>query len=93
MSVPDSEWPDYVTMSGNYEGEFVEVLDYQRAFDTVVEVIDTQTGSLLASSRLDQSLFRFIGDNEIVSNSEYEEDGSVRVRIWKLELQYKPLEH
>ncbi len=89
VSVPDLEWPEFVTISGSIEGEYTEILDHQRAFDTVIEVIDIQTGALLTSTRFDQSLYTFMSDDEIVSSS-HEEDGSTRVHVWRLSLQYIP---
>ncbi len=87
------DWPSGVTVSGSIEGEYTEILDRQRAWDTFIEVIDLQTGTLLASTRFDPSLFKFIGDDEIVSSS-YEEDLSTRIHVWRLSLQYPtPVEH
>ena len=54
-------------------------------YDTVVEVIDPNTGALLASRRVDAHLTQFLGDGEAMSFTE-DKDGIGRVIVWRLQL-------
>jgi hypothetical protein len=63
--------------------------DLDRAFDTIVEVIDVRNGTLLVSTRLDRAFFNFMSDGQVVSSSN-DPDGNPRLHVWRLGIQ--PLE-
>jgi len=68
LRVADQRWRSAVTWNRNRGGEaaMVPIIeDRDRAFDTVVEVIDPRNGSLIASHRFDQAWGRFVGPGRI----------------------------
>lgn len=59
------------------------ITDYAAYYDTVIEVIDPASGELIASTKVESYLVRFLGDNLVVG---YREDaaGYPSIRIWRL---------
>jgi hypothetical protein len=87
--IPDERWPGAVTTVSTVEGESIRINDRVQARDTIVDVLDLQSGALLVSARFDQALWAFVGEDEIVSTS-LEADGSTRAHIWRLALHEPP---
>jgi len=56
--------------------------EIQNLFDTVIEVIDLDTGRLLVSQRFPTATTQVIGPGLIVSFHEYP-DGALSLRVWK----------
>jgi hypothetical protein len=54
-------------------------------YDTIVEVIDTETGELVASERLPQYLLNFL-DDQHVYGYRLSPDGNPLIDVWRLRL-------
>lgn len=65
-------------MEQPYEFESLDAL-----YDTIVEVIDSRSGALLASRRFDTALGHFIGGNRVISFDE-NANGDALVKVWSL---------
>ena len=61
--------------------------DLNRAYDTIVEVLDLRTGTVLVTTRLDQYFVGYL-DDQVVSSSQAP-DGTWRLHIWRVSL-YEP---
>ncbi len=61
------------------------ITSHARHYDTVVEVIDLKSATVLASQRL-PGHFAYFLDDEHVANYDEAEDGTPRVEIWRLTL-------
>lgn len=80
--IPDSRWrpppPEMIP-----QGERGPPIDYDREYDTMIEIIDTRTGQLLASQRFDQH-FRFLMPGGYVIHDREDDDGEPYLDVWKL---------
>ena len=61
------------------------VVDFNRAYDTMIEAIDVKSGRLLASKRVDQAIFGVFNDNHVFSYRE-DEDGIPSTALWRVNL-------
>ncbi len=73
---PDPQWERGVEWSADRSR--YAIVDWHRYVDTVVELIDTRGGEVIASSRFDQRIARIVNDDFVASF----EDG-VGIRIWR----------
>jgi len=82
LSVPDPNWtPPTPPANGRREGG--PPVDWDRRYDTIVEVINTRTGELLGSSRFDE-LLRNLRPGGYVAHHREDSDGEPFVDIWQL---------
>jgi hypothetical protein len=70
LSVADSNWAPRAAAKLPNGMEFLSDLDQDQLWDTIVDVIDPRTGSLLASQRFPQYFRRFGGDRVVYSYAE-----------------------
>jgi hypothetical protein len=77
--------PNWRRAAGPTREGVVTVADRNKFFDSVVEIIDPSTGTLLASRRVPEYLTQFISGGQAIS---YEEatSGAGRVLVWQLRL-------
>jgi hypothetical protein len=90
VRVPDPRWKNAVGPRQNVLGRTVTgVLDRDRYWDTLVEVLDPTTGNLVASLRVDVVLQRFVANR---SAFHYYEDsvGEPTIVIWRFSLVEQP---
>lgn len=82
VAVPDANWRRAVAppRPGSPHGN---VLDEQGFYDTVIEVIDPQSGQLLASKRIGPHLTQFVAPG-IAGAIIEDEDGYPRLHLWTL---------
>ncbi|MFC1574812.1 hypothetical protein ACFL3Z_01905, partial [Gemmatimonadota bacterium] len=76
--VPDRDWRPQS-----------QTADYEPVHDCVVEVLDPETGSLLASQRFDQKdqlFYQFIEDGLVYSRNVEPETGVPLIHIWRMKL-------
>jgi hypothetical protein len=83
-AVPDPHWREAVAPRKKGDREF-SVRDDQLYFDTVIEVIDVKTGTLLATRRVPDALNQFIGDG-LVGTVLEDATGSPRLQVWRVTL-------
>jgi len=81
-------WADSIVPAGqgaNPEIGTHVIEDINTAYDTVIEVFDPDTRSLLASSHVNDALVRFVGEDLAVS---YAEDAAAtpQLKFWRLSL-------
>ena len=87
--VADSRWQEGVRANqrnGEEHIPFVEILDFDRTNDSVVEIIDPRTGTLVASQRFEQMWYRFAAPN-LISRFRRQPDGSFLVDIHRVSLE------
>lgn len=85
VRVPDKEWSSGVELTPGVEGDHVRVLEPDLAFDTIVDVIDLDSGILEASGRFNEALFEHIGGSRMVSASAFP-NGFRQIKVWRFEL-------
>jgi len=82
LQVPDSKWrpppPEMLP-----RGEIGPPIDYDREYDTIIEIIDIRTGQLLASQRFDQSL-RYLMPGGFVLHDREDDDAEPYLDVWRL---------
>lgn len=79
--VADDRWREAVEMKGREKS----VIDRHGYFDTILEVIDPSSGSLIAAERFPYMLGSFIADNmvsAVISDSSY----IPYVKVWRVQL-------
>ncbi|MBX3131980.1 MAG: hypothetical protein KF689_01165 [Gemmatimonadaceae bacterium] len=84
IAVADPQWRSAVRAPGAGDSHGT-VTNEQRYRDTVIEVLDTSAGRLLASVRLPQHIKQFVSDNLIGTVME-DADGMPRFFTWQLQL-------
>jgi hypothetical protein len=85
IAVADPQWKEGVVESEVPEGTGFQVGDWNRFYDTVVDVIDVRTRRLVASIRRDEFWWG-IGPGMHTSNY-FEEDGILpKIEVWHLHL-------
>lgn len=76
----DPNWPAGLT-SGSAEGGGYGVSDWERLFDSYVEVIDTSTMELVASRRYDEYFLGFTNRGHIIGYRE-DAEGTPSIDLW-----------
>lgn len=82
IAVADKDWRSAVRAAAPGE-QHATVIDEQRYRDTVIEVLDPGSGTLLASLRLPQHIKQFISD-DLVGTVLEDADGVPRLQTWNL---------
>jgi hypothetical protein len=86
--VPDPEWappfPDAQGTEPRLEG--LNSLDGGRVWDTIIQIVDVQNGTALATGRSPHTLMAVEGTTDELYHTMIREDGSVTIRIWKVDL-------
>lgn len=62
IRVADARWPDAVVLM---PGGGTNINDMDRAYDTIIEVLDVRDGQVLHSQRFDPVYYRFLADGRI----------------------------
>lgn len=81
--VPDREWARGIGPGPGPERPY-RIIDYNRFVDTVVEVIDPETGRLVASTRLDQFLSQGDGAYLVGDNGDFSK--RPEIHVWRARL-------
>ena len=80
----DKQWEEGVgRVTGMYQRKITGVADPSRYHDTLIEVLDPRSGTIISTVRFDEEL-RFVGESNYVTNYHEDEEGFPHVRIWKL---------
>jgi hypothetical protein len=86
LRVPDRRWKSALGQRTNVYGRSaIGVLDREKYWDTIVEVIDPTSGKVIASTRVDAVLERFVHDRQAFQYKE-DESGEPSVVIWQFRL-------
>lgn len=86
--VADANWKDGVKFDPSLPGErgmFPDILDYDRAYDTVIEVFDPEKGTRVASQRFDSVYSLFAAPNRI-ARPIVQPDGTFHMEIYSIRL-------
>jgi len=88
LQVPDANWraPPAAMLP---QGERGPPVDWDREYDTIVEVINTRTGRLLASQRFGELLRRLMPGGHVAHYRE-DTDGEPFLAVWQLSLSIPP---
>lgn len=85
-SVADESWQEGLEFRPDHpDGPRYVPGNLHDYFDTVIEVVDTRTGELLASGRSDRYITRFADDEHVVSFAETA-IGAPRIEVWRISL-------
>lgn len=87
IAVADENWRSALRPPAAGE-RHTTVIDEQRYRDTVIEVLDPESGRLLASIRLPQHIKQFISDG-LVGTVLEDADGVPRLQTWHLQFQVR----
>lgn len=79
IRVPSEVWED--SLIRDPDRPLYRIGDINRAFDTIIEVIEPSSGRLLVSSRVGPSLFKFVG-NDLIASAHDAGDGTTRLHLW-----------
>jgi hypothetical protein len=82
-AVADANWKKHLRRRVGPEGPFYGVTSYTGFYDTMVELIDTLTGRVVATRRVDAFLRGFVDDNHVFS-IEIDSDGVAQNDIWAI---------
>lgn len=89
--VPAATWASPLVERTGRTGPYCDILDRDRAWDTIVEVVDPESGHLLAKHRFDQALLGDfiapVGAGAVhVLRTQEGTDGTPYVQVWRLSL-------
>jgi hypothetical protein len=86
----DPKWASALEEMRRSDGRPAQrVADYHRYYDTVLQVIDPRSGSLIASQRFDPYLTLVLDAAHLAGDVE-DEGGVPRVRVWRMQLHTSP---
>lgn len=80
--IADPNWRDAIELGGSHGFQIADRDGYR---DTVIDVIDPEAGTLMASRRIPQVLRQFV-DAGLVGQTVYEDDLTPRFVVWRLSL-------
>ena len=86
--VADSNWKKGVKFDPSLPGErgmFPDIMDYDRAYDTVIEVFDPEKRTRIVSHRFDSMYSHFVAPNRI-ARPIVQPDGTFHIEIYSLRL-------
>jgi hypothetical protein len=90
IAVPDAGWAEGVDQGQDPWGRMVPVPgDFGALFDTIVEVIDPRTATVVGRARLDAYLKDFAADGIAYGLGEHP-NGETRIEIWRIQLPSAP---
>jgi hypothetical protein len=82
-AVPATDWQEGMTQTDSIrEGGGIGIGNYSDVFDTYIDVIDVDEGSLVVSQRVPQYLHGFTNRGNLIGYEE-SESGYGRIDIWK----------
>ncbi len=84
--VSATDWPAGTEERFGHGVRSLGVVDFNRAYDTIIEAIDVKSGRLLASRRVDPAIAGFLNDNHVFSYRE-DEEGKPSTALWQVNLQ------
>ena len=85
--VPDHQWRRGLVRRSGSHGTHDDIADYNRTFDTVIEVIDPGSGELLQSKRVDRFFRRFVSPQRLSGYDESPSAGTQFPSVWQLTFQ------
>jgi hypothetical protein len=86
LNVPDPNWRSGLGAPQRMEGQTAyPIVDFQRVFDTVVEVLDPENGRVVARRRFDGTIDMANGFG-VVAGAREREDGTPYVQLWRIVL-------
>jgi hypothetical protein len=85
LDVPDDRFAEGIEREMTSRGTFWNIVDYERVYDSVIEVIDVNSGRVLVSHRSDYWIPNFIGTDLVYAYRE-DEGGTPSLHIWRLRL-------
>lgn len=84
LRVPDARWSPQPGARSSHIGRSTKpVIYWDREYDTIIELIDTRTGRLLASRRFDEAMSQLLPGGRVQRYVE-DADGEPSVEIWQL---------
>ncbi|TVP43049.1 MAG: 6-bladed beta-propeller [Gemmatimonadales bacterium] len=84
--VPGTDWESGVGPQEQFTGEVLTgINNMERAFDTIIEVIDPDSGRILGSQRLSMPVQGFVDDGRVYA-VEITPIGDYRISVWELKL-------
>jgi hypothetical protein len=92
IQVPDARWRESLAPPRMVMGQMRQLVsDGSKATDTILEIIDPQTGKLLVSQRFDEPILRFVDDSDdagvLAYASSVDNEGLVRVTVWRARIE------
>ena len=86
VRVADADWRP-MRPAGIVQGhEVISSAQKEDIFDTVIEVLDTRSGTVLGRTRVDANVHNVVGRNAFSSYAEHSELGESKVVVWSVAL-------
>ena len=82
LRVADDEWRPMPPARMWNDHELTSDAQKEALFDTVIEVLDTRSGTVLARTRVDERVVGLVGRNEFASYAEHSEWGEPKYIVW-----------
>lgn len=86
LRVADDEWRPMRPARIVQDHEVTSAAQNERLFDTVIEVLDTHAGTVVARTRVDERMTTLVGRNEVASYAEHGEWGEPKYVVWSIAL-------
>ncbi|MYD14320.1 MAG: hypothetical protein F4107_13300 [Gemmatimonadetes bacterium] len=87
VRVPDANWrPIEPTLVPLPDHETVEPMQEHELYDTVIEILDTRSGTVLGRTQVDVRVDRLIGQDGFYSYAEHSEMGEAKYIVWSVDL-------
>jgi len=86
LRVADDEWRPMRPARIVQDHEVISATQKEQLFDTVIEVLDTRAGTVVARTRVDERMTTLVGRNEVASYAEHGEWGEPKYVVWSIVL-------
>ena len=87
VRLADADWqPILPTLEVLPGHESIEAMQEEEIYDTVIEVLDTRSGTVVARTRVDAKVRGLVGEDGLHSFAEHSDLGEPKIIVWSVAL-------
>ena len=86
VNVADADWRPAAPARAVQGHELLSAAQQEELFDTVIEVLDTRSGTVLARTRVDENAIGLVGRDGFYSYAEHSDLGEPKFVVWSVGL-------
>ena len=86
VRVADTAWRPMRPARIERGHELITAAQYEELYDTVIEILDTRSGTVVARAQVDARVWRLVGKDGFYSYAEHSELGEAKHIVWSVDL-------
>ena len=86
VRVADAAWRPVRPARIERGHELITAAQYEEVYDTVIEILDARSGTVLARTQVDAHVWRLVGRDGFYSYAEHSELGEAKHVVWSVAL-------